>query len=61
MDLEMTIEQGDNGWILTYEGHDGLDKTIVCTEWSAVLTELEEYFGWENDNGGNLKKNPDFD
>ena len=46
MDLEMTIEQADNGWIVTYCGHDGLEKTILCRKWVEVYKELDDYFGW---------------
>jgi hypothetical protein len=55
MDSEMTITQCDNGWILNYNGHDYLEKTVLCKKWNEVLVELEEYFGWY-DFDGHLKK-----
>ena len=56
-DLEMTIEQGDNGWILTFIGHDSKEKTIVCKKWTEVIQEADDYFGWY-DSKGNPSKNP---
>jgi hypothetical protein len=47
----MDIEQGDNGWILRYTGHDCLSKTVVCKTWEEVINELENYFGWYNLSG----------
>lgn len=58
MNLKMTITQGDNGWILTFKGHDGLDKTVVCKEWEEVIKELDDYFGWYDLGGKHYKKNP---
>jgi len=46
MQLEMTITQTNNGWILRFVGHDLLDKVIVHQDWGKVIKELEEYFGW---------------
>jgi len=51
MQLRMDIEQGDNGWILRYTGHDCLSKTVVCKTWEEVINELENYFGWYNLSG----------
>jgi len=42
----MKIEQSDNGWILTFTGHDCLDKVKSFNDWKDVLAELEDYFGW---------------
>lgn len=56
MILEMTIRQGDNGWILSYTGHDILSKEKVFANWSEVLGELEEYFGWWDMDGKHSKK-----
>lgn len=58
MDLRMTIEQGDNGWVLRYTGHDCLDKVKICSKWSDVKRELNEYFGWWNTEGKHSKTNP---
>lgn len=44
--LEMQIEQTDNGWLLSYTGHDCLPKKSVHQEWNDVLNEIDEYFGW---------------
>jgi hypothetical protein len=57
MNLEMTIEQGDNGWVLRYCGHDCLGKYIVCKKWDDVLKEMDEYFGWY-DSDGHQRKTP---
>ncbi len=46
MALEMTVKQGDNGWILNFVGRSGQEKVVVCTEWNNVFTELDDYFGW---------------
>ena len=56
MELQMTIEQGDNGWILKYLGHDCLHKTIVTTKWARVIKEVNEYFGWYDLEGKHSKK-----
>jgi len=56
-EFEMTIEQTDNGWILSYTGHDVLQKTTVHKSWKSVLRELNEYFGWYDING-KLSKTP---
>lgn len=56
MDLEMVIEQGDNGWILTYTGHDCKHKTVVTTRWARVIKEVNEYFGWYDSEGKQSKK-----
>ena len=50
MKLGMNIEQGDNGWILRFTGHNCLDKVVVCNAWEDVLQALDDYFGWyQND------------
>jgi len=54
MKPKMTIEQTDNGWILSYY-ESARNKTTVCTTWEAVLQVLDEYFGWHN-MYGQLKK-----
>ncbi len=46
MKLNMNIEQGDNGWVLRFTGHNCLDKVIVCETWEDVSQELDEHFGW---------------
>jgi len=46
MKLDMNIDQGDNGWVLTFTGHDCLPKMVICEEWGDVLNELEKHFGW---------------
>lgn len=56
--LKMEIEQGDNGWILKYCGHDLLEKKVVCSSWKKVLRELDDYFGWY-DTDGKLSKSPE--
>ncbi len=55
MILIMNIEQTDNGWILTYEGHDCLDKRSVHKHWKSVIKELNEYFGFFTFNGERTK------
>jgi hypothetical protein len=56
--LRMTIEQTDNGWVLTFTGHDLLPCSKVFTVWEDLLTELEKYFGWYDLSGKHSKKNP---
>jgi hypothetical protein len=56
MTLEMNIEQTDNGWILSYLGHDCLEKKSVHQSWQSVLNELDEYFGYYTFDGKLTKK-----
>lgn len=58
IDLEMEIKQGNNGWILKFIGHDGLEKTIICKKWVEVKREIDDYFGWYNLEGKHSKINP---
>lgn len=60
MELEMVITQSDNGWILSYFGHDCLDKKVVTTRWARVEKEINDYFGWY-DIGGKHSKKPFYD
>jgi len=55
MELEMTIQQGDNGWILKFCGHDYLDRTVICKRWPEVIRELNDYFGWLDMQGKETK------
>ena len=45
MELEMTITQGDNGWVIEYLGHDYLYKKVITTRWARVIREVNDYFG----------------
>ena len=58
MIFDMTIRQGDNGWILTFVGHDCLDKEKIFSDWADVLKELEKHFGWYDMAGNWGKINP---
>lgn len=46
MKLSMDIEQGDNGWVLRFTGHDCLLKVVICKKWQDVLQQLDDHFGW---------------
>ncbi len=46
MTNRMHIEQGDNGWILRFIGHNCLDTVIIHETWGGVLQTLDDYFGY---------------
>ena len=60
MILKMDIDQGDNGWILNFSGHDYIHRTVICRHWDEVVYVLGEYFGWYDGDGKHRKKNPYF-
>ena len=42
MGPSVSIEQTDNGWVVTYDGK----VKIVYTNWKEMMAEIDNYFGW---------------
>ena len=58
MELEMTITQGDNGWVIEYRESDCSEKKVVTTSWARVIKEVNDYFGWYDSEDGHSYKPP---